>query len=173
MERRQPDVTRLINESTLVNMGPSVASGLLPRAGQRPAQPLHQYRQHLVPDPARSAGPPPQQFQYLDEGEAVDGAPTTGVKVRVGSENIEWTWNPDDRRSSSARSAVVPHDDKVFGRIGATNVVVMGVQYDRSAADRNSPEAQTIGEGPDLVFTDGQVVRARWKRDNGFYSIDS
>jgi hypothetical protein len=48
----------------------------------------------------------------------------------------------------------------------------MGVQYNRSAVDRNSPEAQTVGEGPIWVMTDGQVREGTWKRENGFYAIE-
>jgi hypothetical protein len=40
------------------------------------------------------------------------------------------------------------------------------VNYNRSVVDRNSPEAQTVGEGPVWVFSNGQVVEGRWKRDD-------
>ncbi len=93
------------------------------------------------------------------------------MKVRVGSENIEWTWNPELTKFERSQRGK-PHVDKVFGRIGATNVIVMGVEYDRSVVDRNSPEAQTIGEGPIWMFTGGQVREGTWKRENGFYAIE-
>ena len=47
----------------------------------------------------------------------------------------------------------------------------MGVQYQPSAADARSPEAQTSGEGPVFVFSDGKVIEGRWKRDNVFVPI--
>ena len=164
-------VTRLINDSTLINMGPNAANGYYRGPGSAPHNLYTSTDNIWFQTPPDQPGPPPQQYQYLDEGEAVDGAPTSGVKVRVGSENIEWTWNPDVakfERSQRGRE----HFDKTFGRIGATNVVIMGVRYDRSAVDRNSPEAQTIGEGPIWVMTDGQVREGTWKRDNGFYAIE-
>lgn len=166
-----PGVTFLINESTLINMGPSKASGYYRGPGSAPHNLYTSTDNIWLQTPADQPGPPQQQFQYLDEGEAIDGAPTSGVKVRVGSENIEWTWNTElskFERSQRGRE----HVDKTFGRIGATNVVIMGVQYDRSAVDRNSPEAQTVGDGPIWVFTDGQVREGTWKRENGFYSIE-
>jgi hypothetical protein len=166
-----PGVTRMINDSTLINMGPSSAKGYYRGPGSAPHNLYTSTDNIWFQTPPDQPGPPPQQFQYLDEGEAVDGAPTSGVKVRVGSENIEWTWNPDVakfERSQRGRE----HIDNTFGRIGATNVVIMGVRYDRSVVDRNSPEAQTIGEGPIWVMTDGQVREGTWKRENGFYAIE-
>ncbi len=164
-------VTFLINESTLINMGPSVAKGYYRGPGKAPHNYYTSTDNIWFQTPPDQPGPPGQQFQYLDEGEAVDGAPTAGVKVRVGSENIEWTWNAELSRFDRSQRGR-EHNDKTFGRIGATNVVVMGVEYGRSAVDRNSPEAQTVGEGPIWVFTDGQVRQGTWKRDNGFYAIE-
>ncbi|HYN34946.1 MAG TPA: DUF3048 domain-containing protein [Ilumatobacteraceae bacterium] len=166
-----PGVTRIINESTLINMGPSVAKGYFRGPGGAPHNLYTSTDNIWLQTPPDQPGPPLQQYQYLDDREAVDGAPTSGVKVRVGSENIEWTWNPDVskfERSQRGRA----HDDKVFGRIGATNVIVMGVEYGRSAVDRNSPEALTVGEGPIWMLTDGQVRQGRWKRDIGIYPIE-
>lgn len=166
-----PGVTRWINESTLINMGPSIAKGYYRGPGRAPHNLYTSTDNIWFQTPPAQPGPPHRQFQYLDDGEAVDGAPTTGVMVRVGSENIEWTWNPDVskfERSQRGRA----HDDKISGRIGATNVVIMGVEYGRSAVDRNSPEAQTVGVGPIWIFTDGQVRQGTWKRDNGFYPIE-
>ncbi len=166
-----PGVTRLINESTLVNMGPSVAKGYYRGPGSAPHNLYTSTDNIWFQTPPDQPGPPVQQYQYLDDDEAVDGTATTGVKVRVGSENIEWTWNPDVSKFERSQRGR-PHDDKTFGRIGATNVVIMGVEYGRSVVDRNSPEAQTIGEGPIWMFTDGQVRQGTWKRENGFYSIE-
>ncbi len=49
---------------------------------------------------------------------------------------------------------------------------MIGVQYLPSVADRRSPEAQTLGEGPAWVFSDGEVVEGTWKRDNVFFPIE-
>ena len=38
----------------------------------------------------------------------------------------------------------------------------MGVDYNASAVDRRSPEAQTLGSGPVYVFTDGMVRTGVW-----------
>ncbi|HSL75056.1 MAG TPA: DUF3048 domain-containing protein [Ilumatobacteraceae bacterium] len=162
-------VTRLINESQVVNMGN--ASGYFRGPGRAPYNYYTSTDAIWLQTPADHPGPPPQQFQYLDEGEAVDGEATAGVRVRVGGENIEWTWNPDEGRFDRSQRGR-PHDDSQFGRIRSTNVVVMGVPYRPSAIDRTSPEAQTIGEGPVWVFTDGQVRQGTWKREFSLFPIE-
>ncbi|MGA7757593.1 MAG: DUF3048 domain-containing protein [Ilumatobacteraceae bacterium] len=166
-----PNVTRLINGSQLINMGPNVAGGYYRGPGRAPHNLYTSTDNIWLQTPPDQPGPPLQQYQYLDEGEAVDGAPTAGVKVRVGSENIEWTWNAETMKFDRSQRGR-PHEDKLFGRIGATNVVIMGVDYGRSAADSRSPEAQTIGEGPIWVFTDGQVREGTWKREFSLFAIE-
>jgi hypothetical protein len=55
--------------------------------------------------------------------------------------------------------------DKTYGRIGATNVVVLAAQYLPSQIDARSPEAQTLSEGGPLwVFSNGGVKQGRWIR---------
>lgn len=166
-----PGVTRLIDESQLINMGPNTADGYFRGPGRAPHNLYNDTDSIWFQTPPDQPGPPPQQFQYLEADESFDGDPTSGVKVRVGSENVEWTWNAENGtfdRSQRGRA----HEDNVFGRIGATNVVVMGVAYDRSVVDRNSPEAQTIGEGPIYVFSDGQLIEGTWKREFSLFPIE-
>jgi hypothetical protein len=163
-------VTRLINEAFVVNMGPNNASGYYRGPGRAPNNYFTSTDAIWAQTPPDHPGPPGQQFQYLDEGEAVEGEPTAGVDVRVGGENIAWTWNPDEMRFDRSQRGR-PHDDSIFGRIRSTNVVVMGVEYRPSAVDRNSPEAQTVGEGPVWIFTDGQVREGIWKRELNVFSI--
>ena len=153
-------VTRLIDESTLINMGPNHAPGLLPRAGLGAAQPLQQHRRHLAADPGRPAGPAGAAVRSTSTRTRPSTAtPTRGRRrCRVGSTKVDWTWNPEIGKFDRSQNGT-PHVDKTYGQIGATNVVIMGVQYQPSAVDRNSPEAQTVGEGPVFVFSDGQVHR--------------
>jgi hypothetical protein len=159
-----PNVTRLINESSLINMGPNNAGGYYRGSGSAPHNLYTSTDNIWFQTPPDQPGPPPQQFEYLDADETVEGEATAGVKVSVGSENIEWTWNPEEQRFDRSQRGR-PHDDKLFGRIRATNVVIMGVEYRPSVADRRSPEAQTIGEGFVWIFTDGQLREGLWQRD--------
>lgn len=164
-------VTRLIDASPLVNMGPNHATGYFRGPGGAPHNLYNSTQSIWSQTPEGLPGPPSGQYLYLDAGEDFPGVATPGVQVRVGSENIEWTWNADIgkfERSQRGRA----HNDKLTGRIGATNVIVMGVDYQPSAVDRNSPEAQTLGEGPAWVFTDGEVVAGTWKRDSPIWALE-
>ncbi len=165
-----PGVTRAINESFLINMGPNIARGYYRGPGKAPHNLYTSTDNIWFQTPEGHPGPPPPQFVYLEAGESFGGQATGGVKVRVGSENIEWTWNPEFSkfdRSQRGRE----HNDKTFGRIRATNVVVLGVPYQPSPVDRNSPEAQTIGEGPAYIFSGGEYIEGTWKREFPIYPI--
>ena len=163
-------VTRLINDSSLINMGPNRAGGYYRGPGRAPHNLYTSTDNIWFQTPPDQPGPPPQQFEYLDEDDEVEGKASSGVTVRVGSESIEWTWNPDEERFERSQRGR-PHDDSLFGRIRSTNVVVMGVEYRPSVVDRRSPEAQTIGEGLVWVFTDGQLREGLWQRDSSIEPI--
>ncbi len=164
-------VTRAINDSTLINMGQSNATGYFRGPGGIPHNLYASTDNIWFQTPDGHPGPPPPQLKYLDADEMFPGDATAGVSASIGSERIEWTWNPEfDKFDRSQRGR--PHDDKIFGRIRATNVIVLGVQYLPSPADRNSPEAQTLGGGPAYVFTDGKFVEGTWARENVFFPIE-
>lgn len=109
------------------------------------------------------AGPPPQQFQYLAEGEQPDGETASGVDLTMDGSRIAWRFDRVTGRYLRA-AGEQPHEDAATGQITTDNVVVMVVRYRASAADSNSPEAQTIGEGEVYVFTGGVVIRGTWSR---------
>jgi hypothetical protein len=159
-----PGVTRAINDSTLVNMGPSNARGYFRGPGRAPHNFYTSTDVIWEQAPGDEPVPPRQQFVYLEAEDVVEGDASSGVKVRVGGENIEWTWNPEFSKFDRSQRGQ-PHDDSVWGRIRSTNVVVMGVQYLPSVADRRSPEAQTVGTGPVWVLSDGKVVIGSWTRE--------
>ncbi len=164
-------VTRLINESQLINMGPSNVSGYFRGPGRAPHNLYTSTDNIWIQAPEDHPGPPPAQLRYLEGDSEFGGEATAGVTARVGSEQIEWTWNPEFEkfdRSQRGRD----HDDKVFGRIRATNVIVLGVEYRPSVVDRNSPEAQTIGEGPAYFFSGGEFIEGTWKREFSLFPIE-
>jgi hypothetical protein len=166
-----PNVTRAINESQLVNMGPNLVPVYSRGPGRAPHNLYTSTDAIWLQAPELLPGPPPRQLEYLEDDDEFGGEPISGVKVRVGSENIEWTWNPEFEkfdRSQRGRE----HDDNVFGRIRATNVIVLGVEYAPSPADRRSPEAQTIGEGPAYFFSGGELIEGTWKREFSLFPIE-
>jgi len=165
------NVTRAINESFLINMGPNNASGYFRGPGRAPHNYYNTTDNIWSQIPDGHPGPPPQQLQYLEVGDEFVGEAIAGVKVRVGSENIEWSWNPEFSKFDRSQRGR-PHDDKTFGRIRSTNVIVLGVEYAPSPADRRSPEAQTLGEGPAYFFSGGKFIQGIWKRELAIYPIE-
>ncbi len=159
-----PGVTRAINDSTLINLGPNRARGYYRGPGGVPHNLYTSTDVIWEQAPGDEPTTPRQQFTYLEADEAFEGDPTSGVKARIGSESVEWTWNPEAAKFDRSQRGRA-HDDKLFGRIRSTNVVVMGVQYLPSRVDRNSPEAQTLGSGPVWVFSDGKLTTGSWVRD--------
>jgi hypothetical protein len=164
-------VTGAINASELINMGPNSASGYFRGPGSAPHNLFNTTDRIWAQTPPDQNGPPPPQFRYLDDDEEFGGDPTGGVEVMVGGERIEWFWNSFTGKFDRAQRGRL-HEDDLFGQIAATNVVVMGVQYLPSPADRNSPEAQTKGEGQAYVFTDGEVQLGKWSRDSRYLPIE-
>jgi hypothetical protein len=163
-------VTQAINDSTLVNLGPNNATGYFRGAGSAPHNLYNTTDRIWFQLPAGHPGPPPPQLQFRDADVPFGGQPTSGTRVRVGGENIEWTWNAGLAKFDRSQRGQ-PHNDSLTGRISASNVIVLGVQYLPSPADRNSPEAQTVGEGPAFFFSGGEFVQGTWKRDDPFFPI--
>jgi hypothetical protein len=157
-------VTRAINDSTLINMGPNNARGYFRGPGRAPHNYFTSTDVIWEQAPGDEPIPPRQQFLYLEADQSFGGEESNGVSARIGSEAIEWTWNPEFSKFDRSQRGRA-HDDALFGRIRATNVVVMGVQYLPSSVDRRSPEAQTVGTGPVWVFSDGGVITGSWTRD--------
>jgi hypothetical protein len=109
------------------------------------------------------SGPPPQQFAYRADGQAVAGQPSPGLDVTMDALKVGWTWDAASGhylRTENGRS----HEDANGDQVGAANVVVLTVDYQPSAADFHSPEAQTNGTGPAQVFSGGNVVAGTWTR---------
>ncbi len=163
-------VTRMIDESTLINMGPNHAQGYYRGPGSAPHNYYNDTDTIWLQTPPEQPGPPAQQYVYLRPEETFVGEPTAGVGLSVGATRVEWTWNEEAGKFDRTQNGSL-HVDKTYGQIAATNVVIMGVQYQPSVVDNRSPEAQTVGEGPVFVFSDGQYIEGRWQREVGIYPL--
>lgn len=116
------------------------------------------------------AGPPPQQFLYLAPGVGAVGEPATGVDLEMDGLPIEWRFDAASGlylRSNGGK----PHNDALGGQVSTSNVIIMYVDYQPSAADVRSPEAQTIGSGDALVFTGGVLQRGTWTRNDRLSAV--
>ena len=164
------NVTRIIDESTLINMGPGHADGYFRGPGTAPHNLYNSTDAIWLQTPPDQPGPPAQNFQYLRDGETFTGDPSAGFAGNVGSTQVDWQWNPETLKFDRSQNGTL-HVDKTYGQIAATNIVMMGVQYQPSVADARSPEAQTAGDGPVFIFSDGKVIEGTWTRDNVYVPI--
>lgn len=121
--------------------------------------------------PPESTGPGPLLL-YRAAGEPLAaGDPVSGAFIEFGPGNVvEYVWDGPrscwrryqvDQDHPRAESAFV---DAQGQQVCPPNVVVQLATYGTSAADVNSPQAYTVGEGEAVVLTDGRMVRGRWSR---------
>lgn len=173
-----PGVTQAIAESTLTDLNWQTHAGSYYRGPGVAPHNLYSSTERLwALTPPDHPGAPEQQYRYVNPGKEFKGErDVSHVDLLVGGIAVDWDWN--EERGQFERSQVgAPHNDKTFGRIGATNVVAMGVEYRPSVVDANSPEAQTVGTGPIVVFSDGQLIEGTWWRPDvsqpiGFFDTD-
>jgi hypothetical protein len=109
------------------------------------------------------APPPLQQFTYRAEGEAFNGEANLGAELAMDGITVRWLWDADETRYEREQAGE-PHMVVGGEQVNAANVVILEVQYGRSAADPRSPEAQTIGFGPAFVLTAGVMIQGTWER---------
>ncbi|NLA35509.1 MAG: DUF3048 domain-containing protein [Actinobacteria bacterium] len=112
-------------------------------------------------------GPPPQQFQYIGEGESLaPGVPAPGLRLAVGDTSSAWKWDAAGNvwlRSQYNRV----HNTADAGQVNATNVVVLEIGY----SGGKSPIPDLIGGGRVLAFGGGQVVEGTWERANPMVGV--
>ena len=118
-------------------------------------------------------GPPASIFVYrtATSPAPVGASPASGVQVDFGlGTKIEYAWDASvegwrrfqvDQRHPRPESATLDSDGV---QVAPANVVVQLIQYGVSPSDSRSPKALTVGEGEALIFTNGQVIPARWVR---------
>jgi DUF3048 family protein len=111
------------------------------------------------------ATPPPQQFSYRKDGEAPEGVASGGADIAMDGVTVHWTY--DAKSGSYLRfQGGKAHNDAALGQVNAANVLVLVVDYTRSAIYAPSPIAQTVGTGEAFLFTAGTVVHGTWTRDD-------
>jgi hypothetical protein len=156
-------VRNLIRNSDFINLDAGFTPGYYRRSG-RGGNPHNLYSNTAAlwaNVPPEKMDPPPAIFPYLRPEETFTGQAATIIDVPMEGIRVRWEWDADDgvyRRFQNGNS----HETEDDGQVVADNIVVMGVDYHRSAIDRNSPEAQTLGSGPVYVFADGVLRIGVW-----------
>jgi hypothetical protein len=174
-----PTVTKLIKESTMVNVSPFVGSvaSIFFRSDDK-GSPHNLYSRTsdvwpLVVD--KDAGVPVALFTYREPGAVVGGTDSNGVKVSMdGDTNVSWEWDAASetylRRHGDKR-----HNAPSGNQVNTNNVLVLFVVYRNSTFEARSPEAQTLGSGVAWVFTQGKFIVGTWNRpdaDSGWGLVD-
>ncbi len=108
---------------------------------------------------------PDQVFNYVDVDpeNPLEGEAATVVEVTMDGVAVRWEYDAEAgvyRRFQNGR----PHDTELTGQITTDNLVVMAVEYLPSFVDRGSPDAQTVGTGPVVIFSDGVARVGSWIR---------
>lgn len=106
---------------------------------------------------------PPEIFAYMLPGETAVGDLASIIEIDLDSIRVRWEY--DSISGQYLRFQYdQPHMSELSGQVWADNVVVLLVDYQRSPFDRKSPEAQTVGKGQALIFTDGVARAGVWQR---------
>ena len=154
-------VTNEINNSELVNIGPSRAA-VYHRTTDRPVpHNLYSSTAALYTQTPPSSPPAKQQFAYREPGAPAAGTPSAGVTVKLDAIDVEWDWNAAKGlyyRTMEGR----PHMDRNSGQVNTDNVVVLAMDY--APGISGSPDAQTLGSGEAFVFTGGNYIHGTWTR---------
>ena len=173
-------VTRLVNNSSLVSLSyvGGYANAYYRRDGRGGApHNLFSSTDTLWAEAPDDASAPPQLFQYLREGESIDADSASVVEITMDSIDVRWEFDEDSGRYLRWQNGD-EHPTELTGQVSADNVVVLFVEYRSGVVDARSPEAQTVGSGDALVFTDGTVRTAVWARESntdpiGLYTDES
>ena len=88
---------------------------------------------------------------------------TLGIRWETGGRVIEYLW---DRQSSSWQRFQdgSPLLDVDGVQLNSENVLLLYVDYSRSNADPNSPQAHSTGSGDGWLLRDGKIVGITWDR---------
>lgn len=157
-------VTDAIHASDLIDIGPNIARGAYFRSRDRSAP--HNYYSRtsdLFARQPEGSPPPAQQFAYRGAEEAPTGEASVGAEVKLRGITARWDWDAAQGLYFRETNGRV-HNDANGGQVSTNNVVVLVMEYSPSPADRNSPEAQSVGSGEAFVFTGGSYVHGTWTR---------
>jgi hypothetical protein len=156
-------VTNEINNSELVNIGPSRAPVYYRAKDRSIPHNLYSKTADLYTQTPPFAPPAKQQFAYREPGAPAAGTPSAGVEAKLDSIDVGWDWNAADgvyyRTMEGSR-----HMDRNSGQVSTNNVVVLAMEY--APGISGSPDAQTLGSGEAFVFTGGNYIHGTWTRND-------
>ncbi|MFM7045885.1 MAG: DUF3048 domain-containing protein [Ilumatobacteraceae bacterium] len=155
-------VTNEVDDSDLVNMGPSRVPAYYREPSRKQPHNLYSRTTKLWELALEGWGLPPKLFEYRDPTGDAPGITANGVRVEMGIYDAEWTWNPATGLYERRQNGDVHEDAGTNSVITAHNVVVLVMEYVIGVS--GSPDAQSTGSGEAWVFTGGRFVRGTWSR---------
>lgn len=157
--------TQAINASPLVNIGHATsAGGAYYRNNNRPApHNLFSSTPALRRAGGTAGGVPPELFTIRRPGTELPNVSesASGVRVQYRNTAVSYDWNGSGWARSQDGSQTV---DTAGVRTAPETVIVQFTPYGVSPADRNSPEALTVGNGKAWIFTEGVLIRGSWSK---------
>ena len=114
---------------------------------------------------------PAQQFHYRDAGVSAVGDASDGFKLHIEAVHAEWRFNSGSNNYERSQEGK-PHVLADGTRVAFNNVIVLWIDYGHSPADPRSPDGGTIGEGDAVVFTNGEMIKAKWARSDRLKPIE-
>lgn len=114
---------------------------------------------------------PAQQFHYRDAGVSAVGDASDGFKLHIEAVHAEWHFNPGSNNYERSQEGK-PHVLADGTRVAFNNVIVLWIDYGHSPADPRSPDGGTIGNGDAVVFTNGEMIKAKWARNDRLKPIE-
>lgn len=157
-------VTNAVDNSDLVNMGPSRVPAYYRESSRKAPHNLYSKTTTLWEKALEGWGTPPQLFAYRGADDPEQGIVANGVRIEMGIYDSEWTWNPSTGLYERRQNGEVHEDAGTNSVITTNNVVVLVMDYVIGVS--GSPDAQSIGTGEAWVFTGGRFIRGTWTRES-------
>lgn len=161
-------VLAALETAAVVNVNALVGTGAYFRSENRFAPHNLMVSPSVLLDVAGERGESaPGLFAYRPVGSSLpSGAtPVTAVMIDYGRTRVGYEWDANRQGWVRTQNGTT-HVDSLGHAIAPDNVVVQVTEYGVSAADAESPEAVTIGEGEVLVFTQGVLITGTWSRSS-------
>ncbi len=155
--------TLIRSQPTVQNRSAATSSGYWRSSSRR--APSNLYSDTASHWASATGGPPPAQFAYRGEGDAVGGVDDTGLTVTYRASHAGWTWDGTQWLRTQGGAA---HMTASGQRVSAANVVVIEARevatgmVDSTGA--TVPEFVFVGEGQATVFTAGKRIEGIWNR---------
>jgi len=159
-------VTRLVDSSSLVSL--SYVGGYGKSYFRRDGRGGSPHNLFSDTDTLWSHAPedfevPTPIFPYLRPGETIEGDKASILEVTMDSIDVRWEYDAATSRYLRWQDGE-EHMSELTGQVWTDNVVVMFMNYVSGVVDARSPEAQSVGSGPLLVFSGGTVRAGVWSR---------